>query len=366
MVTDTYHWLKMKSTSIIVTVIAVLLIGAAYSFFLVAPQKSSVSEFFTLPSNSPIASLADKLSSEGFIKSSLGFRVVAFLRKEKNIEPGVYQLSKSMNAWKVSEALQQGPALKWVTIPEGLRKEQIADIFSENLGWSEQETRDWITTFSAMKFDYREGVYFPDTYLIPIHESPLDVAERLRRHFEEELAPYTLELRSQNIKWTTALTLASIVQREAAGQEDMALIAGILWNRLEKGMQLEVDATVQYARDTKRNYPDDPCLNTESTEYKEGLCGDEVLLHAKAAYVGGKGWWTPITPEDKRIVSEYNTYLNKGLPPQPIANPGIEAIRSVIFPAKTDCLYYLHDGLKNIHCAKTFSEHLKNIDDYLR
>ncbi len=105
-----------------------------------------------------------------------------------------------------------------------------------------------------------------------------------------------------------------------------------MWNRLAQDMNLEIDATVQYARGKT----------------------DE-------------GWWSPIVPEDiVNIDSPYNTYKYKGLPPHPIANPGLDAIESVLHPAETDCLFYLHDNDRQIHCAITYEEHKLNIKKYLQ
>ncbi|HRY62824.1 MAG TPA: endolytic transglycosylase MltG, partial [Candidatus Paceibacterota bacterium] len=158
-----------------------------------------------------------------------------------------------------------------------------------------------------------------------------DVAKRLRVKFEEKYSEFSKEAAKQNIKWTTVVRLASIIQREAAGKEDMPLISGILWNRLDKGVKLEVDASIQYIR------------------------GDV-----------GKGFWAPISVSDKKIDSPYNTYMYKGLPPHPICNPGAEAIKAVLYPEKTACIFYLHDPLGKIHCAKDYSEHLKNIKEFLK
>jgi UPF0755 protein len=221
--------------------------------------------------------------------------------------------------------------MKWVVIPEGLRKEEIADIISNTLGWSEEEENKWINTYTAMDYDHTEGVYFPDTYLIPVDEAPLDVAKRLQAKFNEKFAPYATEAVKENIKWTTLLRLASVVQREAANKSDMPMVAGILWNRLLKNMKLEVDATLQYAR------------------------GDT-----------GEGWWAPITVADKQVNSQYNTYKNTGLPPHPISNPGLEAIEAALHPASTTCLYYLHDKTGTIHCSDTFEGHKQNITNYLK
>jgi UPF0755 protein len=236
-----------------------------------------------------------------------------------------------MNAFSIASILSGKSYMKWVVIPEGLRKEEIADLFVDNLGWTKAEREEFINKDTTTKPDYIEGVYFPDTYLISIDETPAEVAQRLVSNFQTKFAPYLKEANLQNIRWTTVLKLASIIQREAGSKSDMPIISGIFWNRLDKGMRLEVDSTLQYAR------------------------GDK-----------GRGYWSPISVADKKIDSPYNTYLNKGLPPAPIANPGIDAINAVLKPVKTDCLYYLHDSSKQIHCSVTYAEHQKNIALYLK
>jgi UPF0755 protein len=180
--------------------------------------------------------------------------------------------------------------------------------------------------------DYFEGVYFPDTYLIPVAETPLQVAQRLQAQFQTEFAPYAAEALKDNIKWTTALTLASIIQREAATPADMALVSGILWNRLlaSPPMKLQVDSTVQYAIGNAQN-----------------------------------GWWPTITPADEAIDSPYNTYLNSGLPPHPISDPGLDAINAALNPASTSCLYYISDASGTIICTTTYAGQQANIQEYL-
>ena len=129
----------------------------------------------------------------------------------------------------------------------------------------------------------------------------------------------------------TALKIASIVQREAAGKEDMKLISGIIWNRIFNGMKLQMDATLQYVKGSEED-----------------------------------GWWEKVDSEDKKIKSLYNTYLYKGLPPGAIANPGPNAITAAFYPQKTDCLFYMHDRKRKIHCTKTYEQHKKNIEIYLK
>ncbi len=273
---------------------------------------------------------AQLLRDKGVIKSVLALRIVStFYGLSGELQPGAYIFIKGWNDFEVAKALKS-PAEVWVVIPEGLRKEEIAGIVSKKLNWSEYEKRQFIS-YDSSKPDNFEGTYFPDTYLIPVKDSPDDVAKRLNIRFNEELSKYKSELTKQNIKWTTALKIASIVQREAADKSDMPLIAGIVWNRLLQNMKLDIDATLQYVR------------------------GDK-----------GNGWWAPLKAEDKNIDSPYNTYLHTGLPPHPIDNPGADALKAVLYPQKTNCLYYLHDNNRITHCSPTYEGHLSNIQKYLK
>jgi len=248
------------------------------------------------------------------------------------IEPGGYKISKAMNTLEIVSKLTSEPQLKWITFPEGLRKEEIGERLAKGLHWSDEELGKWNTTYTTMEYDYREGVYFPDTYLIPVDEDGLATAKRMLIRFNERFEGYPQQFSQKDILWTTGLKVASIIQREAAGKEDMALISGVIWNRLLNDQPLEIDATVQYARG-----------NT------------------------GAGWWAPIKASDiDNIDSPYNTYKYSGLPPTPISNPGIDAIEAALNPEETDCFYYIHDNDRQIHCGETLEEHEENIDKYLR
>jgi len=317
-----------------------------YSFLFDAPQTKADSERFIVSLEESKQVVIEKLYKQGFIKSKWAF---GYALKGAEIEPGGYKISKSMTAWQMAETFKD-PYMKWVVIPEGLRKEQIAELIGEALEWNQETKKQWIIQDTAMNFNEIEGVYFPDTYLLPKEETGLQIADRLRLKFNEVLEPYYKESLAQNIRWHTLLRIASLIQREAAGKEDMPLIAGILWNRLLNNppMKLEIDATVQYIRDSQTHYGEAP--NGAQLEN----------------YSGEGDWWKPITTEDINIESSYNTYLNKGLPPQPICNPGIDAIKAVLYPDETDCFFYLHDEHRQIHCAKTYEEHQANIEQYLK
>ncbi len=329
-----FDFLKNKKNLFIViaAVSAFLILFLIYWFFFSAPQRGAKEETFSIPSSYNYSQVVGQLRSLGFIRSRTAFDF-AFrgISRGNKIYSGGYLISKSMNVFEIARILSRPPYLRWVVIPEGLRKEEIASILQKNLGWSDAQKKEWINVDTNQSSDYFEGVYFPDTYLMPISESPLNIAQRLISKFDQEFAPYVQDATKQNIKWTTVLKVASIIQREAAGEGDAKLISGIIWNRLSKGMKLDMDSTVQYAR---------------------GNAGD--------------GWWAPITASDKQIDSPYNTYKYSGLPPHPIDNPGIMAIDAALNPQKTDCLYYLHDHSGQIHCAVDYQQHLKNVQTYLR
>lgn len=322
----------MKHLKLIITAITLaIVLGVAFLATGTSTKQADINVFTISKANQK--QTTERLVKGGYIKSSWVLPIARLMTLRLGaIEPGGYKISQSMNARELIVTLTSEPQLKWITFPEGLRKEEIGERLAKQLHWTDEELEKWNTTYTAMQYDYREGVYFPDTYLIPIDENGLDTAKRMINHFNEKFQGYPDKFAAKDIKWTTALTLASIIQREAAGAHDMPLIAGILWNRLDQNKQLEIDATVQYARGKTDN-----------------------------------GWWSPIKGSETRsLESPFNTYLNKGLPPHPISNPGMDAIDAVLSPEETDCIYYLHDSDGVIHCSASFAEHELNIDRYLR
>lgn len=217
------------------------------------------------------------------------------------------------------------PSMRIVRVQEGLRKEEVANLVASKLDWTQQDKENFINSTSV------EGHYFPKTYLIYKDDSPSVVTATMTDEFLKQVSQIKKPISKQVINEETALKIASIIQREAAGKSDMNLISGIIWNRIFSGMKLQIDATLQYAKGSE-----------------EG------------------GWWRQVTSADKKIESSYNTYMYVGLPPGAIANPGLAAISAAYNPQKTSCLFYLHDKNRKIHCAKTYKEHKKNIDIYLK
>ena len=221
------------------------------------------------------------------------------------------------------------PSVRIVRVQEGLRKEEIAEVMTRMLGWNDFQKTEFINAHLAFNRPNLEGHYFPKTYMLSKNDDPFDVSTTMFREFSTQTATIQKPKSNKVLNQDTVLKVASIIQREAAGKNDMRLISGIIWNRIFTGMKLQIDATLQYAKGNEED-----------------------------------GWWKQVTTKDKKIDSPYNTYLYKDLPPSPIANPGLAAIYAAYNPQKTSCLFYLHDKKRNIHCANTYEQHKINIDKY--
>lgn len=304
-----------------------------YWYFFGPVSGSKELKIFIIPKNLDGFNLIQKLEEGKFIKKNkvLEYYLNTFVFFS-DVKPGGYKLSKNMWALDVFKKINSKPDLVWISYSGCLRKEQIGEILADALSWTSEELTKWNTVYTNSKPEYFEGVYYPDTYLIPVSESGEQVAKRLINRFNEKFAPYADKYITANIRWVTGLKIASLIAREAAGISDMKLVSGIIWNRLDKGMPLQIDATMQYT------------LGKNSQ---------------------GK-WWGSIDLKEQQNDSPYNSYLHKGLPPTPICSPNIDYIDAALNPEQTDCLFYLHDHFKQIHCAATYEEHLRNIKEYLK
>lgn len=293
-------------------------------------NKSTETKIFIIPQEQGSINIIDSLFEQGLIKNEVGFKFLFnnFV-KNKDIKSGGYNLSSSMNAWQIIKKLESKQDLFWVNIFFCPRKEQVGDKLANVLGWNQDQTTEWNNLNTDT--DYFEGVYYPDTYLIPANESVKQVSERFINRFNEKFAPFADQFSSKNIKWTTGLKIASLIAREAAGRNDAKIISGIIWNRLNQNMRLQIDATLQYTLGKNEN----------------------------------GNWWGNISIEQKQNNSLYNSYKHEGLPPTPICSPNIEFIEAALNPEETDCIFYLHDQNRQIHCAKTYAEHKANIEKYL-
>ncbi|HEU4677193.1 MAG TPA: endolytic transglycosylase MltG [Candidatus Paceibacterota bacterium] len=217
-----------------------------------------------------------------------------------------------------------------LVIEPGERGEEVADHFAKILGWSEDERAAFVRAVAQRTPAIREGKFYPGRYTVPRDASPEAVADAVLGSFTENVLSRYATSTAAAVPLQDALTIASLLEREAYDFDDMRLIAGVIWNRLFIGMNLQIDATLQYAKGTKPSEP----------------------------------WWPQVGPADKYIESAYNTYENPGLPPAPIANPSAEAILAALNPKNTDCLYYFHDKKAGFHCAATYDEHVDLLKRY--
>jgi len=259
---------------------------------------------------------------------------------DRGIDAGLYNLRGEMTIREIAEALQSSqPVQNTITIPEGWRREQIAQLLSDlNLGFGGLEFLE-VTLFPPQNIIHNyelpssstlEGFLFPDTYLINPDSSAQDFTLMLLANFENRLDPEIRQgFANQNLTVFEGVTLASIVEREAVLPEERARIAAVFHNRIKLGIPLEADPTVQFAHGVQ---PD------------------------------GNWWKRALTYDDLEIDSPYNTYRYAGLPLGPIANPGLDSLRAVAFPDQTNELYFrtLCDGSGGHAFAVTFEEHLNN------
>jgi len=307
--------------------LAVLVLAAflTFNYLTSAPKKSSDQVEFYISPGEASEKVAQRLKDAGLIRSQLAFRLL--LVKDgltKKIQAGRFLLSSDLSASEIAQKLTHGVLDVWLTIPEGWRAEEIAAEFESKLG---------IVPADFLKVA-KEGQMFPDTYLLPTDITAAKAAEMMLANFEKKFdVALKKEAQKQGLSPDQALVLASIVEREAKFSEDRPIVAGILLKRWQNGMALGADATLQYAL---------------------GYSQEE------------KTWWRRnITEEDLKLDSPYNTRKSAGLPPGPICNPGLSAIKAVANPQKTDWWFYLSDKEEKMHYAVTLDEHLQNTQNYL-
>ena len=284
--------------------------------------KDSVT--FSIKSGEDVRSIAQRLYDENLIRSSLVFFLKARLTDYgKKIQAGDFQLSPSMGMQEISRELMHGTSDIRLTIPEGWRREEVAMKIANQFDIPENEILKTA----------REGYLFPDTYLIPKEATASTIVKMMEENFNKKTQKAREAGNKKSLDFEEIIIIASLVEREAKLHEDRPLIAGVILNRLKIGMKLDIDATIQYS------------LGYQSEQ---------------------KSWWKKdLTAEDLENESEYNTYLNAGLPPTAIANPGLSSIEAVINAPKTDYLFYIADKTGKTHFAKTFEEHAANISKYL-
>lgn len=324
--------MKRHSSSAALLVGLLLVAALAFVWFEMHANRAHPQRAVTviIPRGDTLHAIAAQLAEEGVIDNALTFRILAKLQHaDAEVRAGEYRFVPHMTQDEVLRALVTGGAqvATWVTIPEGFTAAQIAqrlhDAGAGNVTDFDGTFRRETLIVDGTRTKSLEGFLFPSTYLVPLGNSPPSIAAIMTAQFFKEL-PSDSAVRARALRVTVpqVVTVASLVEREAKSDADRPKIAAVIYNRLRLGMPLQVDATIEYA------------LRRHKTELSFG---------------------------DLRIDSPYNTYLHAGLPPTPIANPGLASLRAALMPAHSNDLYYVYCG-HDVHAfATTLAAHQANV-----
>ncbi len=302
----------------------VLLILTYVLIYSKAPTGFPVGVPITVEEGSSVADIVATMKNSGVVSSELLLYTVLLARyTPQDIKASTYVFDQPYDVFTVANKLATGDFtsnLVRLTHREGERVTELAKSVHETLPGITVEA------FTAAALPY-EGKLFPETYFLPPHFTTTDVIKTLNNKYEEFMIPRRGAIAEHALTEDEVIILASIIEREANDLESMGMVSGILQNRLRDGMPLQADASIEYVLDKP--------------------------LEA-------------LTPDDLKMDSPYNTYLNRGLPPTPIGNPGAMAIDAVLDPTPSDYYFYItgNDGV--FYYATTYEDHKRNIARYLR
>ncbi len=287
-----------------------------------APSLEEDVSYIKIPEGYTIKMVTNLLEDNGIIRSSF---LANLIIRQRNIIPksGLYIFKREESLINIINRLNvayYGDVYKKITIPEGLTNEQIVSLISES------DFNIDIENIKELLFN-KEGYLFPDTYFFLPDAKGKDIIVKMKKTFSEKINQI-LKNKTIDKSLSDIVIMASIIEKEASNDlNQKQIISGILWKRISLGIPLQVDA---------------PFL-----------------------YTIGKGS-LKLSNKDLKKESPYNTYLNKGLIPTPICNPGYDSLYAAANPIESDYLFYLHGNDGKIHYGKNYSEHLKNKRMYLR
>jgi UPF0755 protein len=310
--------------------LAVAVTAAWLAWGLLLPVRPQGQKFVLLRPGYSTRHIAAALKSAGVIRSSQAFLLWHYLAHPRSLKAGEYVFEKPDNAVGIHARLARGDVyVHTVVVPEGFNMFDIAQAIEQAGLGSRQDFLQAARSKTALIAEYSpgahslEGYLFPDTYQFTRTESMTDIVAAMVRRFRQEA--HNLGL---NGDINRVVTLASIVEKETAAPQERPLVASVYVNRLEKGVALDADPSVIYA---------------------ELLAG---------SYTGA------LHHDDMQLDSRYNTYRYPGLPPGPIANPGVASLKAAMHPASSDFLYFVSDGNGHHRFATTLEEHNRNVALY--
>jgi UPF0755 protein len=306
--------------------LAGILVFLIYFVTVAPPTNFPTASLVPVPVGDTVPQVAQLLKSKHIIRSAYLFETALYLRygSKAHVLGGEYFFPSPQNLIEEARRLADGDyelVPVRVTIPEGANTRQMGALFAEKI--PDFDEPDFLTESAS-----KEGYLFPDTYFFLPGESPDDVIQAMETDFTKQVSQP--QVQAQLVAFgkplSDIITMASILEREAPDTKDRRIIAGILWKRITIGMPLQVDAVFPYI------------ININSLQ---------------------------LTKSELQTNSPYNTYTNKGLPPGPIASPGLDAILAAVNPTKTNYLYYLSDLKGNMHYCPTYACQLANQRKYL-
>jgi len=327
--------------ALIKLIIIILIIGGAVFGYQVMKSNKQPAAIFTIEKGQSAKTIAKNLSEQKLISSEWSFRLYAKLTgAEDKFVAGSHELEENLSIRSLVRSLETEKNINTdeinITLKEGWNLQEIAKYLNQETAVTGEEflaaakLEKWKAKYdflSSIDAQTLEGFIFPDTYRIFKDANADDIIKKALDNFNKKL---TVEMRSdikkKNLDLLEVLTLASIVQWEALDENDMKMVADVFTKRISQGIALQSDATVNYV--------------TGKSDRRPSLA-------------------------DLEIDSSYNTYKYRGLPPGPIGNPELAAIKAVIYPTPNDYYYFIHTEDHKAYYAKTYDEHLANVAKYL-
>lgn len=327
---------------VLIGLLIVFVIGYAVGKNYVENQKYTIVQDtteFTIEKGDSAYGIGKKLAAEGIVGSEDVFKLYVLKNKElANFKAGLYAISPTESVESLIKRFHMGDTVVKdtvkVTFQEGLTTRQVFSLIEDKFSISGDEMlafaysvekEYWFLSGNPKDSTYLDGVLFPDTYIFEPEATVKEVVRKILNHTEKKLEPVKEQMLSDKRTVRGVLTVASLVEKEALHDEDRPMISGVIQNRLAIDMLLQIDATV-------------------------------------LAAVGHK---EVVTYEDLKVDSPYNTYKHKGLPPSPIAMPGIVSVEAALSPEKHDFIFYVADRQTGYHhYAVTYAEHEENIQQY--
>lgn len=317
--------LKKITTLLVVVIVSFSLILAAFITHLTtSPNFPEGGVILQIEKGMSVKEITESARTEGIVRSSLLLYIVlTYAYDPTTIYAGTYSFNEPLSVFEVAKKLSNNEIdniLISITIPEGTTRKDIAKIIKNSI-------EDFDTNAFLELTKNNEGYLFPDTYFVPKDFSAENFVSLLTETFAKKLSTVREQIIDSSFTEYEVLILASILEREANSEESMHMVSGILQNRLKIGMALQTDASIEYVLDKSLS---------------------------------------ELQPEDLKTDTEYNTYLYPGLTPTPIGNPGMQAIHAVLNPTPSSYMFYITGTDGEFHYSKTFEEHKRNIQKYLK